>query len=426
MTAIHAGQLLADPASGTILKDQTVLIQKGRIVSVTSGFSAPAGAKLFDLRHAFVLPGLIDSHVHLTDEISPDSRLQEVVRTPSLQALFGAANAAKTLRAGFTTVADLGGTNEAIFALRDAVEAGYVKGPRILASGSPVTAHGGHADSNGFAPAVMNAIRPPSVCSGADDCRRAVREQIRLGADFIKVTATGGVLSNTSAGLGRQFTVAEFDAIAEAAHSMGRRVTAHAHAANGIAAFLEAGGDSIEHGTYLDRGTTELLRTTQAFLVPTLLPGSAMAAEARRPGTYLTQAQAGKALQAGERVADLGRRIAGSGIRVAFGSDTGVTPHGQNAREFSLMVATGFTPLEAIYSATIGAAEHLGLQNEIGRISKGFAADLIAVGGNPLADISALETVQFVMKGGQVLDPEKTEGSSARSGSPVASENPAP
>ena len=403
IVALHVGQLLADPSNGQVSHMQTVLVSGDRILSIQSGYVSPDGAEVIDLRTAFVMPGLIDSHVHLTDELGPTSQLDEVKRSTSMQALVGAANALNTLRAGFTTVADLGARNEAIFALRDAIDARMVPGPRIVAAGSPITAHGGHGDSNGFAPVIMDAIRPPSVCSGADDCRRAVREQIRQGANVIKVTVTGGVLSNTAAGLGRQFTIAELEAIVDAAHSLGRRVTAHAHAADGIHAFLGTGGDSVEHGTYLDDAAIDRLRATGAFLIPTFLPGATMAAEAKRVGTFLTPAQAAKAVQAGERVADLGRRLARTGVKVAFGSDTGVTPHGQNAREFALMVRSGFSPLQAIQAATVGGAEHLGVAAEVGRVTPGRLADLVAVQNSPLIDVTELERVVFVMRNGKVV-----------------------
>ena len=254
-TLILAGKLLADPASGKVLAQQSILVRNGRIVSISSGYAKPAnGAKIVDLKNAFVLPGLIDSHVHLTSETGPGSRLDEFLKSSADQAIDGAGFAVTTLEAGFTTVADLGGDAEAVLALRDGIAHGVIPGPRIIASAGAVSVHGGHGDANGMPRAMADVLRPNSVCSGADDCARAVRERVRDGADIIKITATGGVLSQTSAGLAQQFTDAELASIVQAAHSMGRKVTAHAHGVDGINSFLRAGGDSIEHGTYADAG----------------------------------------------------------------------------------------------------------------------------------------------------------------------------
>lgn len=231
---------------------------------------------------------------------------------------------------------------------------------------------------------------------------RAVRTQVRAGADVIKITATGGVLSNTAAGLAQQFTDAELAAIVEAGHRMGRRVTAHAHGVDGVNAFLRAGGDSIEHGTYLDDESIRLFRQTGAFLVPTLLAGDFVARVASSPNNFFTPAQTAKALEAGPKMLDMARRAHAGGVRIAFGTDSGVSAHGDNAQEFALLVRAGMTPLEAIRSATVVAAEHLGIASEAGRLAPGMPADLIAVGGDPLTDVTELERVRFVMRGGRV------------------------
>ena len=333
---------------------------------------------------------------------SPTGRLDAVTRTQSDQALVGQMFAMRTLRAGFTTVADLGGGNEAVFALRNAVAAERVPGPRIIASGSSVSPHGGHGDTHGYRPEVMEAVRSPSVCSGADDCARAAREQIRGGADVVKITATGGVLSNTAAGLGQHFSEPELRAIVDAAHRMGRRVTAHAHGGDGINSFLRAGGDSIEHGTYLDAESIRLLRQPGRFLVPTLLAGDFVARVAASPTNFFTPAQTAKALEAGPRMLDMGRRAHAGGVRIAFGTDSGVSAHGDNAQEFALLVRAGMTPLQAIQSATVNAAEHLQIANEAGSVAVGRPADLVAVRGDPLSDVRALERMAFVMRGGVV------------------------
>jgi imidazolonepropionase-like amidohydrolase len=400
-TFVQVGRLLADPASGRVLRDKTLVIRGNQIVEIRDGFVGDG--KVVDLRGAFVLPGLIDSHVHLTGQQSPTSRMDEVTQSNAAQAMVGARYARRTLNAGFTTVADLGASNEAIFALRDAVRRGDVPGPRIIASGSAVSVHGGHGDANGYREDILHLMSPESVCSGVEDCMRAVRLQVRSGADIIKITATGGVLSNTAAGLAQQFSEDELAAIVASAHRMGRQVTAHAHGADGINAFLKAGGDSIEHGTYLDEESMRLFKTHNAWLVPTLMAGDYVARVAASPDNFFTPAQTAKALEAGPKMLDMARRAHAGGVRIAFGTDTGVSAHGDNAGEFALLVRAGLTPLEAIQSATVGAAEHLKISNEAGRLAPGMPADLIAVSGDPLSDVTELERVRFVMKGGQVF-----------------------
>ena len=403
-TFVQVGRLLADPATGVVQRDKTLVIRGNQVVEIRDGFVSgqESGDHTVDLRADFVLPGLIDSHVHLTSESSPTSRLDGVTRSNADEAMIGAGFARKTLMAGFTTVADLGASNEAIFALRNAVRRGDVVGPRIIAAGSSVSIHGGHGDINGYREDVMHLLSPESVCSGPDDCMRAVRLQVRSGADIIKITATGGVLSNTAAGLAQQFSDEELAAIVGAAHRMGRQVTAHAHGVDGINAFLRAGGDSIEHGTYLDEESIRLFRREGVYLVPTLLAGDFVARVASGPANFLTPAQTAKALEAGPKMLDMARRAHDGGVRIAFGTDTGVSAHGDNAQEFSLLVRAGLTPLEAIQAATVSAAAHLRISNEAGRIAVGMPADIVAVQGDPLTDVTTLEHMAFVMKGGVV------------------------
>ncbi|MBN8606486.1 MAG: amidohydrolase family protein [Caulobacterales bacterium] len=399
-TIIHAGRLLADPATGRVATQQSILIgADGRILGVEAGYIERAGADIVDQRERFVLPGFIDSHVHLTSELGANQLIEEVTLTPADGALRGAENARKTLLAGFTTVADLGANNDAVFALRRAIRENRVPGPRIVAAGAAVTPHGGHADSNGFAPHINEVLANPNACSGADECRRATRRQIQAGADVIKITATGGVLSNTAAGVGQQFSDEEYSAIVDAAHSMGRRVTAHAHGVDGINAALRAGVDSIEHGSYINRDSVRLLRQGNRYLVPTLMAGWWVGQLAEQGGV-LTPAQTEKARQVSRDMALMGRFARQNNVRVAFGTDSGVSPHGMNAREFQLLVDAGFTPLQAIQTATINAADHLQLGNETGRIAPGLAADIIAVDGDPLADVATLMNVRFVMARG--------------------------
>ncbi|MFN4092558.1 MAG: amidohydrolase family protein [Brevundimonas sp.] len=397
---VQVGRVLADPANGVVLRNKTLVIRGGQVVEIRDGFVGEG--EIVDLRDEFVLPGLIDSHVHLTSQQNPNARLMAVTETAADRAILGAGYARVTLMAGFTTVADLGGSNDAVFALRDGIARGDVVGPRVIASGSSVSIHGGHGDVNGYTEDVMHVLSSTSVCSGPEDCMRAVRTQVRAGADIIKITATGGVLSNTAAGLAQQFTDAELAAIVEAGHRMGRQVTAHAHGVDGINAFLRAGGDSIEHGTYLDDASIRLFRREGVYLVPTLLAGDFVARVASSPENFFTPAQTAKALEAGPRMLDMARRAHEGGVRIAFGTDSGVSAHGDNAQEFALLVRAGLTPLEAIQSATVSAAAHLRISDRAGRIAAGMPADLIAVSGDPLSDVTVLEQVQFVMKGGVV------------------------
>jgi imidazolonepropionase-like amidohydrolase len=402
VTAIWAGRLLAAPGK-PVETQRTILVADGRITAVQPGYQAPSGARVIDLTAMTVLPGLIDSHVHITSENGPTGRLDSVVKSDVDEAFDGALFARRTLEAGFTTVADLGADAEAVFGLRDAIAAGKVAGPRIIASGPAITPTGGHGDAQGYRAEVLDVLRSPMACNGADDCRRAVRQAVQGGADVIKITATGGVLSNIGAGLGQQLTDAELTAIVETAHALGRRVTAHAHSKDGIEAALRAGVDSIEHGSYGDSDTFRLFRKTGAVLVPTVLAGVTVAEEAERPGTWMPAPVRAKARQVGPRMLETLRQAHLAGVRVAFGTDTGVSRHGDNARELELMVQAGFTPEEALAAATVGAAQHLRLDTVIGELTPGKAADIIAVNGDPLANISELRDVDFVMKGGTVF-----------------------
>lgn len=397
---VQAGSLLADPANGVVLRNKTLVIVGNQVTEIRDGFVGEG--RIVDLRDAFVLPGLIDSHVHLTGEQNPNAQLEGVTQSNADQAMIGARFARRTLMAGFTTVADLGATNESIFALRGAVRRGDVPGPRIIASGAAVSIHGGHGDINGYREDIMHMFTGESICSGPEDCMRAVRLQVRSGADIIKITATGGVLSNTAAGLAQQFSDEELAAIVQAGHRMGRRVTAHAHGVDGINAFLRAGGDSIEHGTYLDEESIRLFRREGTYLVPTLMAGDFVARIASGPNNFFTPAQTAKALEAGPKMLDMVRRAHQGGVRIAFGTDSGVSAHGDNAQEFALLVRAGLTPLEAIQAATVNAAAHLGLSTEAGRIAPGMPADIVAVSGDPLSDVTVLERMRFVMKGGVV------------------------
>ena len=403
-TVIEAGHLLAVPGNG-YLKDHSVTIENGKIVSVERGFRDQSdGVRVINLRDAYVLPGLIDSHVHLTNEFSPTSRVQILSESEVDLALNGASFARKTLLAGFTTVQDVGGANEAIFSLRDAVRAGKVPGPRIRASGSAITPSGGHGDANGFSPALTKIFTGPNACNGADDCRRAVRETIRSGADVIKITATGGVLSNTKAGLEQQFFDDEIAAIVETAAMMGRKVTAHAHGKGGIEAALRNGVHSIEHGTYLDDETIDLFKETGGTLVPTVLAGVTVTGWTDQP--WLPAPSREKAAIVGPLMLDMLSRARAGGVNVAFGTDTGVSKHGENSQEFDLMVQAGYTPEEAIRTATVVASEHVEMSDQVGTIEAGKFADMVVLRRDPLEDITALRAIRVVIKDGQQYRPQ--------------------
>ncbi|MFP3942356.1 MAG: amidohydrolase family protein [Alphaproteobacteria bacterium] len=402
---IHAGTLLDVPGEAP-KKNASIIVREGKIAEVRSGLvkkeAVEDAARIIDLSDRYVLPGLIDSHVHIQSELGPKTRLQTVVRSDSDWALWGAYYAKLTLEAGFTTVRDVGARSESgIFALRDAINAGRIPGPRLYASGRTITPTGGHAGIHGYREEVLKALATPAACNGVDDCRRAVRERVKNGADHIKITATGGVLSNTAAGTEQQFFDDELKAIVETAHSLGRKVTAHAHGKKGLEAALRAGVDSIEHGTYLDRDTVTLFKRTGAYLVPTVLAGKTVENYAREKD-FFTPPVRKKALEVGPRMVNMLRIAHRGGVKVAFGTDTGVSAHGMNAQEFIYMIEAGMTPMEAIHAATVVAAEHLGQSALIGTIEKGKSADIIAVEGDPAKDIARLKTVGFVMKEGRV------------------------
>lgn len=400
LQVVHAGWLLAVPGEAP-LRDRSIVIRGERIESIEEGFVTPDGARVIDLSERYVLPGFIDSHVHLTGELGPDRFLNTVTLDAADAALDAARNARTTLLAGFTTVQDVGAGLSEITALRDAVADGDVIGPRMRVSGPAVTPTGGHGDINGYALDVMELLENPYACDGPGDCRRAVRELVRGGVDVIKITATGGVLSNTAAGVEQQFFDDELVSIVEAARMMGRQVTAHAHGVTGIDSFLEAGGASIEHGTYLDESSIRLFRETGAYLVPTILAGVTVA-EIAESSDWMPPPIRAKSRQVGPQMLEMARRAHEGGVKIAFGTDSGVSRHGQNAREFQLLVQAGLTPMEAIRSATVVAAEHLEMSDRIGTVEAGKLADVVAVDADPLEDVSTLMHVTFVMQGGVV------------------------
>jgi imidazolonepropionase-like amidohydrolase len=406
-TVIHAGRLLATPDE-TPKRDHSVRIADGKITSVASGFvDPPAGARLIDLRDKFVLPGLIDCHVHLTAQLDAGYRLRLVEDSDPKVALDAAQRAQLTLAAGFTTLRDVGArTPEVIYALRAAIAEGKVPGPRILCVGAILSPTGGHGQTYGYRQDVCACIQSHTgVCDGIDACRRAVRTQVAQGADAIKFVATGGVLSNLRTGIDQQFIDDEIRTIIATAHHLGRRVSAHAHGAAGINAALAAGVDSIEHGSFLDDESIRLFLDRRAFHTPTIIAGVTVLEMAQRTG-LLTPAQTEKALVVGVHIKRALERSYRAGVRISFGTDMGVGPHGRNAREFALMVEAGMTSADAIKAATVDAAELLDITDDAGSLAPGKSADIIAVDRDPLADITELERVTFVMARG-VAQPSK-------------------
>ena len=402
VTIIHAGTLLAVPGQAP-RREQSVIIRGQRIAEIRAGYADLPGARVVDLRDSFVLPGLIDMHVHLEgldDRIQ--ARLQAPFRDYEDEAYTALLNARRTLLAGFTTVRDLGADPRTIMSLRDAINADQFAGPTIVPAGTMISVSGGHGDVNGLNRDLSGVYEPQTinVCNGADDCRRAVREQISLGAEVIKFAATGGVLSNVPGGLAQQMMSDEMRAVVETARSFGRRVAAHAHGVDGINAALEAGVNSIEHGTFTNDRTFELYRSTGAYYVPTLLAPAAALADGERGA--LTPAQMQKAREAAGNAERSFARAVRERVNIAFGTDTGVSRHGDNAREFALMVRNGMTPMAAIRSATVSAATLLGRADTVGTIEAGKDADIIAVRGDPTENVQLLENVGFVMRHGRV------------------------
>lgn len=406
ITLIYAGTLLAVPGEAP-LAAQTITIEGNRIMHIDAGFLEPQNAdvRVIDLSDKFVLPGLMDMHVHLLGELGPTSRTDQLSETTSMAALKGAMHARRTLHAGFTTVRDLGGEAEAIYALRDAIAEGTVPGPRVLAAGSAIAATGGHGDVNGVKAELLDLWTPETICDGPYDCRRATRYAIKYGADWIKITATGGVLSDTKTGTDQQMADDELLEIIQTAHTLGVRVAAHAHGANGINAALRAGVDSIDHGTFLDRESIALFRESGAYLVPTLMPGAKIPA-IMDSNPFFTDAIKAKANAAAAASLENFRQASKAGVKIAFGTDTGVTPHGDNAQEFALMVSGGMSPAEAIRTATVVAAELIEMSDDLGTIEVGKIADIIAVDGNPLEDVTVLESVDTVIRDGRRITGE--------------------
>jgi imidazolonepropionase-like amidohydrolase len=402
--AIHAGHVL-EVKSGKMLSDQTLLIEDGKIVSISSAADAklPSDAVRIDLPSATVLPGFIDAHTHLT--MDPKFGYETLALSTSRQALIGARNARLTLLAGFTTVRNVGAKDFTDVALRDAIDAGDVPGPRMLVSGPPLSITGGHCDNN-MLPFEYHATND-GVADGLAAVQHKVRENIKYGADLIKVCATGGVLSLGDNPQHSQYTLEEMKAIVADAHRLGRRVAAHAHGAEGIRWAVEAGVDSIEHGSYIDDSGIAAMKEHNTYLVPTLYLGDWMIDNAgltHLPPPLLAKAR-GVIPAARKNIA----RALAAGVKVALGTDAAVYPHGLNAHEFEVMVRLGLTPLQSIQAGTLNAADLLGWSGKVGTLEPGAWADIVATDGDPLKDITALQRLKFVMKGGEVVKNEYTK-----------------
>lgn len=401
---IHAGTLLSD-AREDVRSEQSIIVRNNEIIEVRDGYVLPsqvsgaANAMVIDLRGQFVMSGLIDAHTHILSQQEPNGREIRVTRSSQLTTLMGLEFGMRTLRAGFTTIRNVGGDRNAIFALRDAINQGIVMGPRIRAAGQGITPTGGHGDGGGFRDDIFP--HPHSgVCDGVAECRKAVRTQVKYGADHIKYVATGGVLSQTATGTGQQFTDEEQVALVQAAHAMGRKVAAHAHGKIGLEAALRAGVDSIEHGSYLDEETAELFVQTGAYLVPTLIAGYTVERIAtERPDFFVPEVRQ-KALEVGPVMRNALRIAYERGVKIAFGTDAGVNDHGTNAYEMVLMNEAGMAERDILISATVNAADLMDLTDITGTIEAGKNADIIATAGNPLEDISALMRPTFVMARG--------------------------
>ena len=400
--ALQCGRLF-DPASGRNLPERTIVVAEGKVREVREGHAAVEGATAVDLRGHTCSPGWIDMHVHLRGESSPQSYSEGFRLDPEFTVLRSTAYARRTLHAGFTTVRDLGG--ETTLALRDAIDQGWIEGPRIFAAGKSIATTGGHADpTNGLNHLLADALGDPGPAEGVvnspDEARQAVRQRYKDGSDVIKITATGGVLSYARSGDAPQFTVDEVAAVVQTSRDYGYKVAAHAHGKEGMRRAIVGGVDSIEHGTYMDDEVFALMKKHGTWYVPTVSAGRFVAEKAKIDG-YYPEVVRPKAARIGPQIQDTLARAWKAGVKIAFGTDAGVSLHGDNAEEFVFMVEAGMPPAEALRAATIHAATLLG-RDDLGRVAPGLPADIIAMPGDPLADITAVRDVDFVMKDGKV------------------------
>ena len=397
---IHAGNLI-DVETGKIESRKSIVIQNSLITSVSDGYINKSDfQEYYDLKDSYVLPGLMDAHVHLAQEYVPKAE-RDLKVEPEFNAIFAAANAIKTLNAGFTTVRNVGDGGMETISLRNAINKGIVPGPRILTSGKTIATTGGHGDPTNGLP--TDLYEPPTpeegVVDSFEDIKKAVRQRYKDGTDGIKITATGGVLSVAKSGENPQFTNNELEALISIAKDYGLWVAAHAHGKEGMLRAVNAGVTSIEHGTFMDEEVMDAMKKNGTYYVPTILAGE-WVAEKSKIDNFFPELVRPKAAKIGPQILDTFTKAHKYGVKIAFGTDSGVSAHGDNWQEFALMVKGGMSPLETIQSATLETAKLFKLENEIGKIKTGFSADIIALRDNPLENIESLKDISFVMKEG--------------------------
>jgi len=403
VTLIHAGRLI-DGVGNKPREQVTIVVDGDHIRSIDAGFTAPgSGDEVVDLSGATVLPGFMDMHVHLTGESSPTSEIDSIKKGEADEAYDSVVYAKRTLLAGFTTVRNVGDDWNITISLKQAIADGKIEGPRVFTAGRAIGTRGGHADAtNSFGPFLTSDDpRLNTICNGADGCRDAVRQRYKDGADSIKITATGGVLSIAKSGSAPQFTDEEIAAIVSTAHDYGMKVAAHAHGAEGIKRAVRNGVDSIEHGTFMDDECIRLMKEHGTHYVPTISAGRFVYEHAQDPD-YFPAIVRPKALAVGPQIQKTFAKAWKEGVTIMFGTDTGVGPHGSNGKEFGYMVEAGMPVMDAIRSATMVPAKYLGVDDKLGSLEAGKIADIVAVPGDPIADVHTLEHVSFVMKEGVV------------------------
>jgi len=402
-TVLYVGELLAIPGKKPVT-EQTVIIKDKLISEIRNGYADIADlgedVEVIDLKNSFVFPGLMDMHVHLQFELGPTLTTDRLKMSRQLAGMRSIHYGMKTLLAGFTTVREVGSDSQYMYALRDAINKDWVDGPRIIAAGG-VGITGGHADVSGVKPELLKFYTDESICDGPYDCRRATRNAIKFGADLIKITSTGGVLTDRATGTGQQMEMDELKEVVQAAKSMGRKVASHAHEEAGIIAALEAGVDSVEHGTYTGKKAIRLFKKTGAYLVPTLLAGDTVVKMAET-SNFMSDAIKEKAIRVGKAMKGNFAKAYKAGVKIAYGTDSGVSKHGTNAEEAVLMNKAGMTPMDVIKSATVSTADLIGMTDKIGTLEVGKYADIVATDASPLKDIRELLTIDFVMKSGKV------------------------
>ena len=402
-TYLHCGKLV-DTKNGNVVTNKTIVVSGDKITSVEDGFIQPTSSSdtVIDLKDKTVMPGLIDMHVHIEHETNPNRYLEDYVLNDADVAFNSVHFAEVTLMAGFTTVRDLGGTGVNV-SLRNAINAGKIVGPRIFTAEKALATTGGHADpTNGSKNELMGDPGPKEgVVNGVEDAAKAVRQRYKNGADLIKITATGGVLSVAKNGQNPQFTVNEIKAICDTAKDYGFHVAAHAHGDEGMQRAILGGVKTIEHGTMMSDETMELMKKHDVYLVPTISAGKYVAEQAKIPGFY-PEVVVPKALEIGPKIQEMFSRAYKKGVGIVFGTDAGVFPHGENGKEFGYMVEAGMPAMKAIQSATITAAMILKMENQLGQLSPGFIADIVATNDDPTVNIHAMEKIGFVMKAGKV------------------------